>query len=438
MINFDCLCLFSLGSDFLAAPDLRLQLPEWQISIDACVSEKEMGGAGVLKAQRASQLRTPQTWSHCRTFNCEENKKVLFFFREFEDISAPNGMSWWLICPSGFNADSCHCSPEPPPHLHFVRMTTPPSKQQQQPTVSDEDCVELQKVVGRASAGRYWPVYFTSGLAEVCIGVDGLLLFTSAVNKGSVCGVVGGGWWKWWRDWQILDSIQKTRAKTRAPQSIISLPSTVCLLFAANPSSITPVSPPRRAACLQCDVYLEPALLKVWASSAAQAQPAASAHPRRQKKKNTGLSSGSVPKPQLDSPSRKKAGSKSTGSLRRLSTISEQEADKLDGSPAGSAWTASSFPNKLRSSSSCFSSEESLQSEPGGTHGPSRGRGSWSCGIARVRADSHWKRLWCVCTVALAELGNWAVPSRVFFFVFFSPGWWRHQFFRGFARLHDN
>lgn len=127
----------------------------------------------------------------------------------------------------------------------------------------------------------------------------------------------------------------------------------------------------------------------------AKAGPAAAVHPLHPPQNNnnnnnnskTGsLSSGSVPKALLGSPSRKKTGSKSAGSLRRLSTISEQEADKLDGSPAsheswggggGGEWTPSSFSvcsDKLKSSGSGrFSSEDSFQSEPGGTHGSPRG-----------------------------------------------------------------
>lgn len=140
----------------------------------------------------------------------------------------------------------------------------------------------------------------------------------------------------------------------------------------------------------------------------AEAEPAASVHPRKQnktKEKNTGLSSGSVvPKPQLGSPRRKKTGSKSVGGLRRLSTISEQEPGKLDGSHAsqeswggggsgaGGEWTASSFSacsDKLRSGGGGgrFSSEESFQSEPGGTCGSSRV--SRSHESASVRVDSH-------------------------------------------------
>lgn len=129
----------------------------------------------------------------------------------------------------------------------------------------------------------------------------------------------------------------------------------------------------------------------------AEAEPAPSVHPRKQnnktktkqkkRKKPTGLSSGSVPKPQLGSPSRKKTGSKSVGGLRRLSTISEQEPGKLDGSHGsqeswggggggGGEWTASSFSvcsDKLWSGGGRFSSEESFQSEPSGIHGSLRG-----------------------------------------------------------------
>lgn len=139
----------------------------------------------------------------------------------------------------------------------------------------------------------------------------------------------------------------------------------------------------------------------------AEAEPAASVHPRKQnnktKEKNTGLSSGSVvPKPQLGSPRRKKTGSKSVGGLRRLSTISEQEPGKLDGSHAsqeswggggsgaGGEWTASSLSacsDKLRSGGGHFSSEESFQSEPRGTCGSSRG--SRSHESVSVRVDSH-------------------------------------------------
>lgn len=68
-----------------------------------------------------------------------------------------------------------------------MRMTTPPSKQQQQPAVSGEESMELRKIGDLATAGRSWLVYFTSGLAELCFGVDVLLLFMSAVNKACVC-----------------------------------------------------------------------------------------------------------------------------------------------------------------------------------------------------------------------------------------------------------
>lgn len=77
----------------------------------------------------------------------------------------------------------------------------------------------------------------------------------------------------------------------------------------------------------------------------------------------------------LGSPCRKKLGGKSVGGLRRLSTISEQEADKLDSNPTshrswgGSEWTGSSFSvcsDKFRNSSGRFSSDDSFQSDAGG------------------------------------------------------------------------
>lgn len=74
--------------------------------------------------------------------------------------------------------------------------------------------MELRKIGDRASAGRYRPVYFTSGLAEVCFGVDGLLLFTSAVNKGCVCGGVGV------RDGGVIDRFWTQSRKLEPKQEL--------------------------------------------------------------------------------------------------------------------------------------------------------------------------------------------------------------------------
>lgn len=84
---------------------------------------------------------------------------------------------------------------------------------------------------------------------------------------------------------------------------------------------------------------------------------------------------GSIPKPELGSPPRKKIGSKSVSGLCRLSTISEQEPDMLDTNPSthdswgGSEWAGSSFSmcsDKFKNSSSRFSSDDSYQPDSGG------------------------------------------------------------------------
>ncbi|XP_023261957.1 myoD family inhibitor domain-containing protein 2-like [Seriola lalandi dorsalis] len=78
------------------------------------------------------------------------------------------------------------------------------------------------------------------------------------------------------------------------------------------------------------------------------------------------VSDGNTPKPVTCSPPRKMMG-KFSG-VRRLSTISEQEPDKLDTDPSsqeaqgGSAWGGSSFSmcsDKFKNSSSHFSSDDS-------------------------------------------------------------------------------
>lgn len=79
---------------------------------------------------------------------------------------------------------------------------------------------------------------------------------------------------------------------------------------------------------------------------------------------------GSIPGPVMDDPPRKM-----TGKLVRLSTISEQEPDKLDtdpsshDAPGGGEWGGSSFSmcsDKFKNSSSRFSSDESYQPGSGG------------------------------------------------------------------------
>lgn len=84
---------------------------------------------------------------------------------------------------------------------------------------------------------------------------------------------------------------------------------------------------------------------------------------------------GSIPKPELGSPPRKKTGSKSVSGPCRLSTISEQEPDMLDTNPSshdswgGSEWAGSSFSmcsDKFKNSSSRFSSDDSYQPDSGG------------------------------------------------------------------------
>ncbi|KAI3357523.1 hypothetical protein L3Q82_015932 [Scortum barcoo] len=81
----------------------------------------------------------------------------------------------------------------------------------------------------------------------------------------------------------------------------------------------------------------------------------------------------SVPKPVTGSPSRKMTG-KLAGGVRRLSTISEQEADRLDANPSshdplgGSERGGSSLSvcsDKFRSSSSRFSSDDSYLPDSG-------------------------------------------------------------------------
>lgn len=90
-------------------------------------------------------------------------------------------------------------------------------------------------------------------------------------------------------------------------------------------------------------------------------------------KKSVSPFKGSIPQPELDGPSRKKIGSKSVSGLRRLSTISEQEPDKLDNgshdSWGGSDWAGSSFSmcsDKFKNSCSHFSSDDSYQPDTGG------------------------------------------------------------------------
>ena len=74
---------------------------------------------------------------------------------------------------------------------------------------------------------------------------------------------------------------------------------------------------------------------------------------------------GGLPNPVTGSPSRKTMGSKSAISVRRLSTISEQDPDKLDTDSSshdprgGGEWGGSSFSmcsDKFKNSSSHFSS----------------------------------------------------------------------------------
>lgn len=76
----------------------------------------------------------------------------------------------------------------------------------------------------------------------------------------------------------------------------------------------------------------------------------------------------------MGSPSRKVMG-KSVSGIRRLSTISEQEPDKLDTDPCshdplgGSGWGGSSVSmcsDKFKNSSSHFSSDDSYQPDSGG------------------------------------------------------------------------
>ncbi|XP_040049908.2 uncharacterized protein LOC120829667 [Gasterosteus aculeatus] len=84
-------------------------------------------------------------------------------------------------------------------------------------------------------------------------------------------------------------------------------------------------------------------------------------------------SDGSIPKPVMDNPPRKMAGKLVSGACR-LSTISEKEPEKPDTDPTprdplgGSEWAGSSFSvgsDKLKSSSSDFSSEDSCQTGGG-------------------------------------------------------------------------
>lgn len=76
----------------------------------------------------------------------------------------------------------------------------------------------------------------------------------------------------------------------------------------------------------------------------------------------------------MGSPSRKMMG-KLAGGVRRLSTISEQEPDKLDTDPSsrdplgGGEWGGSSFSvcsDKFKNSSGRFSSDDSYQPDSGG------------------------------------------------------------------------
>ncbi|KAM9351011.1 myoD family inhibitor domain-containing protein 2 [Symphorus nematophorus] len=78
--------------------------------------------------------------------------------------------------------------------------------------------------------------------------------------------------------------------------------------------------------------------------------------------------------PVTGSPSRKMMGSKSVSGVRRLSTISEQDPDKLDTDSSshdprgGSEWGGSSFSmcsDKFKNSSSHFSSDDSYQPDTG-------------------------------------------------------------------------
>ncbi|XP_049921223.1 myoD family inhibitor domain-containing protein 2-like [Epinephelus moara] len=85
------------------------------------------------------------------------------------------------------------------------------------------------------------------------------------------------------------------------------------------------------------------------------------------------VSDASIPKPVMDNPPRKMPG-KSPSGVCRLSTISEQDPDKPDSDPSshdppgGTEWRGSSFStcsDKIRNSSSRFSSDESYQPEGG-------------------------------------------------------------------------
>ncbi|XP_076596415.1 myoD family inhibitor domain-containing protein 2-like [Chaetodon auriga] len=76
----------------------------------------------------------------------------------------------------------------------------------------------------------------------------------------------------------------------------------------------------------------------------------------------------------MGSPSRRMMGSKSVSGVRRLSTISEQEPDKMDTDSSshdprrGSEWGGSSFSmcsDKFKNSSSHFSSDDSYQPDTG-------------------------------------------------------------------------
>ncbi|KAM8754063.1 myoD family inhibitor domain-containing protein 2 isoform 1-T2 [Acanthopagrus schlegelii] len=79
-------------------------------------------------------------------------------------------------------------------------------------------------------------------------------------------------------------------------------------------------------------------------------------------------------KPVTGSPSGKMMGGTSVSEVRRLSTISEHEPDKMDtdasshDARAGSEWGGSSFSmcsDRLKNSSSCFSSDDSYQPDTG-------------------------------------------------------------------------